>query len=146
MVSVAIDWTLIAQLITFLVLMFILNKILYQPILAILKKREGIYDDLKEKAQESKEQLEAGEKEEVKSRNDALSEGAKLQGALRSDGQREESDILKKAQDDAAGKLEVARNALKGDVEAARVELKSEASSIAREMASKILRRELTVS
>jgi F-type H+-transporting ATPase subunit b len=144
-VSVDVNWTLIVQLVTFLVLMFILNKILYKPIMAILKERENIFDKLKEKAQDSKNQLDAGEKEEKKSRDDSLSEGVKLQGILRSEGQKVEEGILAKAQEEAASKLEVARKGLKSDVEAAKVELKNQAKDIAREMASKILQRDLPI-
>jgi F-type H+-transporting ATPase subunit b len=142
-VSVAIDWTLIAQLITFLVLMFILNRILFRPILAILKERENIYETLKRKAQDARTQLEQGEREEGEVRAGALSEGAKLQGTLRNEGQNVEKDILEQAQKEAAEKLEAARAGLQRDVEAARVELRDEARVLSHQMASKILKREL---
>jgi F-type H+-transporting ATPase subunit b len=145
-VSVAIDWTLIAQLITFVILMVILNKILYKPILAILKERETMCDNLKNKAANSKELLEKGEKEEKDARGESLSQGAALQGKLRDEGRKQETDILKKAQDEASEKIEAARKGLQADVEAAKGDLAKEAKLIAQEMASKILGRDLAVS
>jgi F-type H+-transporting ATPase subunit b len=130
-------------LITFLILMIILNKILYKPILAIIQKREGIYEDLKQKAQESKSQLDKGEEEEKSARVESLAEGAKLQGALKGDGQTAERDILSKAQNEASEKLEAARAGLRGDIDSAREELKGEAQNLAKDMASKILKRQL---
>ncbi|MDR2198233.1 MAG: ATP synthase F0 subunit B [Deltaproteobacteria bacterium] len=146
MVSVAIDWTLIAQLITFLILMFVLNRILFKPILAILREREDIYEGLKRKAQDSKSQLEEGEAEEKSSRAGALAEGARLQGILRGEGQKKESEVLAAAQEEAAGNLEKARGALRDDVFRARKELEMEAAVLAREMAAKILKRDLPLS
>jgi F-type H+-transporting ATPase subunit b len=134
---------LLVQLITFLVLTFILNKVLFKPILAIIRERESISEGMKRKAQESKSQLEAGEAAEKSSRSDSLTEGVRLQGVLRAEGQAEEGGILKKAQDEAAEKLAAARRGLAADVEAARGELEKEAAALARDMASKILKREL---
>jgi F-type H+-transporting ATPase subunit b len=140
-VSVSIDWTLIVQLATFLILMVILNQILYKPIQSIIREREGIIGGLKKRAQDAKSQLEADEAEESSSRTASLSEGARLQGVLRAEGQTEAQAILSKAQEEASSNLEVARAALRQDVEAARAELAAEAKTLAQDIAKGILGR-----
>jgi F-type H+-transporting ATPase subunit b len=143
MVSVALDWTLVAQLVTFLVLMFILNKILFKPILGILREREGLFESLRQKAAASKGQLEAGEAEGAAERAGAVKDGEKAQNELRIEGQAEERAILEKAQAESAQKLEEAAKALEAQVADARKGLEAEARVLGLDIARKLLNREI---
>ncbi|MDR2613602.1 MAG: hypothetical protein LBG06_12605 [Deltaproteobacteria bacterium] len=145
MVSVALDWTLVAQLITFLILMFILNKILFRPILNILREREALFEELKAKAAGFKSQLEDGEAEEASERAGALKEGEKAQAARKAEGQAEERAVLEKAQAESSRKLEEAAKALQAQVSEARLGLQSEARAIGHDIAQKLLGREIHV-
>ncbi|MDR1035801.1 MAG: hypothetical protein LBT40_04315 [Deltaproteobacteria bacterium] len=143
MVSVALDWTLVAQLVTFLLLMFILNRILYRPVLNILHEREMLFEDLKSKAAQFKEQLELGEAEEKEERAGAVKDGEKVQNARKIEGQNEERDILGKAQAESSRKLEDSAKALEAQVADVRKGLEAEAHTLGREIAQKLLGREI---
>ncbi|MDR1164501.1 MAG: hypothetical protein LBO66_01265 [Deltaproteobacteria bacterium] len=143
MVSVALDWTLIVQLFNFLVLMVILNAFLYKPILKILKERESKFEGLKEEAQGFKDSLADGEKEKTASRARMLQEGVAAQSALKSDGQAQEKALLAEAQSVAAQKIEEARARTRAESAAAQAELSGQAAALAREIASKLLGREI---
>ncbi|MDR1314477.1 MAG: ATP synthase F0 subunit B [Deltaproteobacteria bacterium] len=143
MVSVALDWTLVAQLVTFLVLMFVLNQILFKPILNVLREREMLFEDLKGKAASFKDQLEQGEAEEKSERTGAVKEGEKAQNARKLEGQAEERSILEKAQAESAGRLEDAAKDLEAQVAEAKKGLEAEARTLGLDIAQKLLGREI---
>ncbi|MDR2349141.1 MAG: ATP synthase F0 subunit B [Deltaproteobacteria bacterium] len=143
MVTLTLNWTLATQLLVFLVLMWVLNKILYKPILEILRKREDVFEDLKEKARSAKKAMEEGESESEEKRTEVLRLGVKSYNTLKEEGHSMEKDILGKAQKEAAKNLEDAVAKLKGEVDAAGDELRSEAEKLGREMASALLGREI---
>ncbi|MDR2461084.1 MAG: hypothetical protein LBE38_09990 [Deltaproteobacteria bacterium] len=145
MVSVAIDWTLLAQLVTFLVLMFILNEILFKPIQAILKERARVFEDLKDRAQKSKDSLAEGEAKEESSKAEALRSGNEALKALRSEGKAKEKEILDKAQAEAAKKMEAAQKSLESEVAQAKGDLELQAKALGSQIASKLLGREISV-
>ncbi|MDR1041735.1 MAG: ATP synthase F0 subunit B [Deltaproteobacteria bacterium] len=143
MVSVALDWTLVAQLITFVILMFILNRIAFRPILNILREREALFADLKSKAEHFKEQVDLGNQEAAAERVGAVRDGEKAQNARKLEGQAEEREILEKAQAESAKKLEDAAKALEAQVADARKGLESEARALGMGIAGKLLGREI---
>jgi F-type H+-transporting ATPase subunit b len=143
MVSVALDWTLVAQLVTFLILMVILNRILFRPVLNILRARESLFEELKSKASDFRAQLEDGEKEETLARADALKDGEKAQNSRKIEGQAEERAILEKAQAESAARLEEAAKSLRAQVEEARKGLEAEARVLGKDIAQKLLGREI---
>jgi F-type H+-transporting ATPase subunit b len=143
MVSVSIDATLIYQLLAFLILMFVLNRILYKPILGILNERETKFQSLRDGAAESKKLLDEGEAEEKESRTEVLRQGVKSFNALKAEGQSREKEIHENAQKEAAKNLETAMESIRGDTEAAKADLAKEAAKIGNEIASRILGREI---
>jgi F-type H+-transporting ATPase subunit b len=145
MVSVDLDWTLVVQLVTFLVLMFILNRILFRPILNILRERERLFEDLKGKSAQFKEQLELGEAEEKSERAGAVKDGEKAQTARKIEGQAEERGILEKAQAESSRKLEDAARDLAAQVADAKKGLEAEARILGLDIAQKLLGREIRV-
>jgi F-type H+-transporting ATPase subunit b len=143
MVSVALDWTLLVQLLNFLILMFILNKVLIKPIMAILRERENVFENLKEKAQTSKKQLEEGEAEAQNSRTEVLKSGVKVLNTLKGEGQVREKELLEGAQKEASQRLDAAKKALEGDLAAAKGDLELQARNLGITIASKLLGRSL---
>jgi F-type H+-transporting ATPase subunit b len=143
MVSVSINATLIYQLLAFLILMFVLNKILYKPILGIINERERKFQSLKDGAADSKKLLEQGEAEEKESGIEVRRQGSKSFNVLKAEGQAREKEIHEKAQQEAAKSLELAMESIRSDVQAAKEDLDKEASKIGGEIASRLLGREV---
>ena len=133
-------WTLI----TFLVLLFILRKFAWKPILgAVSEREEGIKDALAsaEKARQEMENLQADNerilKEARTERETMLKEARELKAKMISDAKEE-------AQNQASKMIEQAQAAIDSEKKAAMAELKSHVAGLSIEIAEKVVRDELS--
>jgi F-type H+-transporting ATPase subunit b len=141
---IQIDWTVGAQLVTFLVLVFLLNMVLFRPIRKALKDRQArmaaeeaainlMETQGQELYSETKDKLAAARREGVGARESLKQEGSEAEAALLEETKREV--------DQGWSKVE---QQIKEDVGKARKALQAQIQSIAQSLASKILGRELT--
>lgn len=139
-----IDWTVIAQIINFLVLVFLLNVVLFRPIRNALKERQAKLDaqasdiNLLESqgqglASEIKDKLAAARKEGAGAREGLKQEGAAAEAALLEEAKRQ-ADL-------EWGQME---KKIKDDMGRARKALEAQVQNFAQLLASKILGRELS--
>jgi len=140
---IQLDYTLLIQMANFLVLLLILNKFLYKPILNLLDERrrrledsEKLVSDLKEKTSRQWEQYEA---ELQRARMSALAEREKL----KAEGSEAERKLLEEAREQASKLMHEARRRLDEESQKAREVLKAQAQTLGLEMAEKILGRQL---
>lgn len=138
-----LDQTLIIQMINFLVLLWILNRFLYKPILKILDDRkariqasEGEVEELKARASEQWDSYQR-QLQEARIEANAEKERIKAQGA------EAERRLLEEARAEGSRLVEDSRKMIQEEVSKARDLLKAQASAVASEMASKILGRSL---
>lgn len=141
---IEIDWTLGAQLITFLVLVFLLNGVLFRPIRKALKERQAKLD-----AQAADinllETQGLGLDSEIKDKLAAArKDGAGARESLKGEGASAEASLLEEAKREADLEWSRVEQKIKDDVARARVTLKTQAESFAQLLASKILGRELS--
>ena len=122
------NWTFIASAINFLVLLFILNAILFKPLLKIIKEREdtvkGNLDSAKEMTSKREENIAGLNRELAESRSKAKdvfeslkSEAVNKQKEVHSAAEAEASSILEKARAEIKSEAEKARKALRADVD-----------------------------
>lgn len=141
---IQIDWTLGAQLVTFLVLVFLLNMVLFRPIREALKKRQARMDAqeadinfMETQGQgldsETKDKLAAARREGVGARESLKQEGSEAEAALLEE--------IKREVDQEWSQVE---QQIKEDVARARKALQTQTQSFAQLLVSKILGRELT--
>lgn len=140
---ISLDWTLILQFVNFLVLLIILNKLLYRPLLNILEKRRETIDGSYQKA----ESLQA-EIDEKMARYQAQLSDAKLaanqeRNELKRAAMNEEGKILGEAQQKATARLQEIKSQVASEAEVAGQTLKTEAEELAGQIATKVLGREL---
>lgn len=140
---ISVDVTLLMHIVNMVVLMFVLNAILYKPVLGILEKRaqkieslNGDVTQFEQNARQRQAELDQKMREASNKAKKAL-DGARAQaqsaGAEKLAAIRKESDGLKEKQ--LAG--------LRSQVEVARKELEGNAAGFAQAMAGKILGRSL---
>ncbi|WP_310600154.1 ATP synthase F0 subunit B [Desulfobulbus sp.] len=140
---ISVDVTLLIHIINMIVLMFVLNAILYKPVLGILEKRaqkiESLNGDVaqfEENARQRQAELDNKMREASNKAKRAL-DGARAQaqaaGAEKLVAIRKESDSVKEQQ----------LTDLRAQIEAARKELQGNAAGFAQAMAGKILGRSL---
>ncbi len=139
-----IDWTLFAQLVNFLVLVFLLNMVLFRPIRNSMKERqagmaaqEAEVGSLMDRGQgigaEIADNL-------AQARRDALSR----KEGLRQEGAQAETSLLEAVKKEVDAEWVKVEGKIKADMAKARKALKTQAQSFAQMLASKILGRELS--
>lgn len=136
-----INATLVVQILHFLILMFILNRILLQPILNIIEKRskkiedeEKQLDNLQQETTELIEKCLAIEK-------DARKKAVEQSSLLRSEASEKAEEIFNKAKDEISGIIEETDREIDSKIEAASSSLKKFASDIAEELTEKVIGR-----
>jgi F-type H+-transporting ATPase subunit b len=140
---ISVDVTLLMHIINMIVLMFVLNAILYKPVLGILEKRaqkiESLNGDVAQFEQNARQRQAELDSKMRKASNKAKKalDGARSQaqaaGAEKLAVIRKESDSIKEKQ----------LAELRSQIEAARKELQGNAAAFAQAMAGKILGRSL---
>ena len=140
---ISLDWTLILQFFNFFVLMFVLNKLLYRPLLDIMAQRREKIEGGKAKARE----LEAEVDEKMQKYQEQLSaakSGASQERAeLRKAAQLQEAEITGAAQEKAVTRIKSIREQVGKEAAEASQVLNDEAKALAGQIAAKVLGREL---
>jgi F-type H+-transporting ATPase subunit b len=139
-----IDWTLYANLINFLLLVFFLNVVLFRPIRKALKERQA-----KLLAQEADISLLAdqgrGLEDEIKEKLAAARrDGAGAREALKQEGAQAEASLLEEVKRQVEVEWGTVEKKIKADMAKARASLEKQAQSFAQLLATKILGRELS--
>ncbi|MGO9395050.1 MAG: hypothetical protein ACLP7A_10610 [Desulfobaccales bacterium] len=140
---IQIDWSVGAQLVTFLVLVFLLNMVLFRPIREALKARQARMDAQKSDIDfmettgqgvdsETKDKLAAARREGVEARESLKQKGSEAEAAL--------LEGIKREVDQEWSQVE---ERIKSEVAQARKSLQTQTQSFAQLLASKILGREL---
>jgi F-type H+-transporting ATPase subunit b len=139
-----IDWTLFAQIINFLLLVFLLNVVLFRPIRNAIKDRQAkllaqeaefnlLMDQGRSLEDEIKEKLAA-----------ARREGAGARETLKQEGAQAEASLLEEVKRQVEVEWATVEKKIKADVAKARTSLHKQAKTFAQLLATKILGRELS--
>lgn len=132
--------TLVFQLVNFFIAIYVLNILLIRPVRAIIKKRNGIMDDLAGEADSFESQAAARlanyEAELARARQDAglTREESRIAGSA------EQQNIVGEAQKSAREILAETRQALRGQAEATLSELRNQVSDFSSRLADRILK------
>jgi F-type H+-transporting ATPase subunit b len=139
-----IDWTLYAQIINFLLLVFLLNVVLFRPIRNALRDRQA-----KLLAQEAEINVLADkgrslEDEILEELAAARRTGAGARESLKQEGAQAEATLLDEVKRQVEVEWATVEKKIKADMAKARASLKTQAQSFAQLLATKILGRELS--
>jgi len=140
---VSINETLIIELISFLIFLFLINRIMFRPLRAVMQERDehisGLGQDIqnaKQRIEDLNEQLDEQEKAAIDEANryrmDLENEGAKQAASILDDSRKEINAIRSENQEFVDQQIAEARKTLK-----------TEAERLATEMMEKILERRL---
>jgi F-type H+-transporting ATPase subunit b len=141
---IEINWTLGVQLISFLLLLVVLSKLLYRPVVAALEGRAyAIQQQLaeaqaaREEAQQAlgamEERIRVAQAEAQALRERALREAAELRERLSAEARQEATRLVEAAQ------AQVGQ-----EVRRARAELRAEVGALATQIAERLVRKSLT--
>ena len=140
---ISVDWTLGLQFLNFVILLIFLNKLLYQPLTKIIAERREKIDGSYAQAKD----LEADIDEKMARYQQQLSDAKILanteRNKLKKAASEEEAVLLSEARGKATNRLQAIKEQVAGEAEDASKTLKSEAKSLAGQIATKVLGREL---
>jgi len=139
-----IDWTLFAQIINFLLLVFLLNVVLFRPIRNALRDRQA-----KLLAQEAQinvltDKGRSLEDEILEELAAARRAGAGARETLKQEGAQAEASLLDEVKRQVEVEWATVEKKIKADMAKARASLKTQTQSFAQLLATKILGRELS--
>ncbi len=140
---ISVDWTLGLQFLNFVILLIILNKLLYKPLQRIMAQRREAVDGSHARAKELEGAIEDKMNLYQQQLNDAKALASEERGKLKKAAVEEESKILSEAHGKASEQLLSIRGHVADEAAKASKTLKDEAESLAAQIATKILGREL---
>ena len=138
-----IDGTAVVQFVLFLLVYVIANKLLFKPYLALRERRKAGIDGAREEAERMTATADAKladyEKQLKVARDRANEEGRKV----RLEAAAHEKDATDKARANAQKAIDEAQTKMRSETEAARSQLLPQADALAKQIASKLLGREV---
>jgi F-type H+-transporting ATPase subunit b len=138
---IQVNFTLLIQLINFVVLLLILNAILYKPILAKLKERADTMAKDREKALELEQEVQDQENRHQEELAKARQTAAQEKNALMAEAKKGEAEILDKARAEAAAIVDNMKATIQSESEEVRKSLKEDMTPLAQSITKKILGR-----
>ena len=140
---ITIDYTLVIHIMNMIVMMFVLNTILYKPILGILDKRQENMDGLSNDVAQFDENARHRQAEVDKKMREASARAKKALDGARSEAQAAGAEKVAAIRQEADGAKEKQLTDVQAQFDTARKELLDNATGFAQEMAGKILGRSL---
>jgi len=135
-----LNWTFIVMLINFLVLLFILNSLLLQPLLKIFKERDdtvkGDLDAARDMGTKREESIARLNRE----LSDARSKAKETFEVLRTEGVQKQKEVLSAAESEAVSILEKAKAEIRADAEKARLALRADVDKFSDEIVRKLVK------
>jgi F-type H+-transporting ATPase subunit b len=140
---ITLDYTVLVQIVFFLALWFVLAKLLFKPFIALLEEREKRTEGLKATAASltaEAERLRADYESAIRKANE---DGVAVKEIILQEARRTRERLLAEARAQAADRLAAAREEIQKQLRRGREEAVQEAAAIARQMAEKILGRNI---
>lgn len=139
-----IDWTLFAQLLNFLVLVFLLNMVLFRPVRKVLLDRKARYESFQDDIAGLGDRREGILGQVDEELNAARREGLGKRESLRLEGSQAEGSLLEQVKKEVDAEWSRVEAKIKKDVGKAREALGAQAQDFAMALAVKILGRKLS--
>lgn len=140
---ISINETLIFQVISFLIFLFIINRILFRPLRRTMAEREvyieNVQKDIIDAQNQIKDLTKQIQKQEKAVRNEAFEQQAKLEAS----GDRQAAEILTSVRKEVNVSKELARKDIEAQISAARKHIQKESEDLAKKIIEKVLHRSL---
>ncbi|MBI2528593.1 MAG: F0F1 ATP synthase subunit B [Candidatus Rokubacteria bacterium] len=138
-----LDRSLIIQAINFLLLLFILSKLLYRPLLAKLEERSQAIKKSLDEAQAARAEAQKQREEHAAKLQAAHAEAQAIRDTALKEASDEQRRLVEAARAEAARLVEGARAEMQQDIRRARQELRQEVGDLAVAVAERLIRKSL---
>jgi F-type H+-transporting ATPase subunit b len=135
---------LLVQIANFLLLVFLLNKLLFKPIRAILSERAGTLKKLSDSAESLEAKALASEQEIQEGRDASKRKGLAEKERLKAEAQEEEQKLIAEAMGSSERKVAEARKQVEASISSIKEALDLKVSALSHEAASRILGRSVS--
>jgi F-type H+-transporting ATPase subunit b len=138
-----LNFTLFVQLANFLILLFVLNELLYKPILAKIREREETIRADREKVESLWKRVRDQEERHKEELAAARQAAAEEKASLLAQAKKVESETLDKARAEAAKIVDDTKASVEAEAVRVREAMKAEMAPLANSIAQKILGRQV---
>jgi len=140
---ISLDKSLVIQAINFGLLLFVLIKLLYKPLLAKMNERTEAIRSSLEEAKAARAEAERERAEHATKLQASLAEAQSIRATALKDAAEEQRRLVDAARAEAARLVEAARSEMGQDVRRARQELRQEVADLATSVAERLIRKSL---
>jgi F-type H+-transporting ATPase subunit b len=137
------DKSLIIQIVDFILLMIVLTKLLYRPLMAKMDERTQAIRKSLEEAQAARAEAQREREEHAAKIQAAHAEAQAIRAAALKDAAEEQRKLVDSAKEEAERLVATARAEMAQDVRRARQELRQEVSDLAIQVAERLIRKSL---
>jgi F-type H+-transporting ATPase subunit b len=140
---ISINETLIAQLVSFLIFLYIINRIMFKPLLSVVNERNDYIDKMYREIAEA--ELELDNVKRMLSENEAAvkEEAFSMKIKLESAGDMKATEIFQKAKNQIEAMRESARAEVKVQLDEAKKSIQKESEILVYQIMEKVLERRL---
>jgi len=138
-----LDKSLIVQMVNFLILMLILWRLLYRPLLAKMQERTQAIQRSLAEAQAARAEAARQQEESTARLRQALAEAASIRERALKEASEEQKRLVEAARAEAQRLVDSAKAQLEADIRRAREDLRREVAELATAVAEKLVRRSL---
>jgi len=140
---ISLDKSLIIQMLNFLILLAILYRLLYKPLLAKMEERSAAIKTSLDEAQAARAEAARQAEENAERLRAAYAEAQSIRAAALKEAAEEQRKLVEAARREAQQLVESAKAQTEADIRRAREELRREVSEIAIAIAEKLVRKSL---
>ncbi|MCL2722940.1 MAG: ATP synthase F0 subunit B [Polyangiaceae bacterium] len=143
-VTVDFDLSLFVQVIIFVALIIVLKPMLFDPMMRLFEAREKRIEGTRREASKEDERSSKALAEYEAILAKARAAGAAQRDALRAESVRKEAELMAGVREKAAATLQHGRANITTEADAARKQLRTEATALGRQIAGRVLGREVS--
>ena len=141
---ITINETLVVQVISFLILMFVLNRVMFRPLRETMSKRDAHLEKIQNDIARQKNELIELEKKINAEKSAARNEALEVKIKLENSGMHQATDIIRETRKEIDAHKKKASREVKVQLENAKKDLQKESENLALVIMGKILQRRLS--
>lgn len=138
-----LNFTLVIEVLSFAILVFILTKIVYTPLLNFLDKRKTLIQDSIEEAKRLRGESDRNLEESKRILKEAKDQALKMKDQANIEAEELKIRSLEKAKKETSQIMDEAKREIKTELDSARQKIKNEVADISIQVAKKLLSREV---
>lgn len=136
---ISLDFTVVIQIINFLVIVFVAKKMIYEPMLSNIENRDNKISRLISASDSLKSEIATSKKEYEEKLQKVRAEVAEYQKNIREQTLKEAAEKLSKVKEEVTSEIASARSELEKAVVTARASLEKEAEQLSQVIIEKII-------